>query len=92
MVAIGDTVERALRFFGITEKRVNAMTGKKDCGCSRRKSALNEVGYRWQRRLRFPQYWLQESWRKFLQTQAGTRLYLAAHHLFSAFRVLLFGR
>jgi hypothetical protein len=40
---LGDLVEKVLKKFGITEDRVKAMTGLKDCGCDRRKEWLNKV-------------------------------------------------
>lgn len=49
---IGDLVERGLKAVGITEERVKRWTGAKDCGCSRRRSALNVHGERLQRRIR----------------------------------------
>lgn len=49
---LGDLVERGLQAVGITEERVRRWTGAKDCGCSRRKSALNATGDTIQRRIR----------------------------------------
>jgi hypothetical protein len=44
---LGDRVADALKSIGITEDGVQAIASKvgiSDCGCGRRKSALNELG------------------------------------------------
>lgn len=44
---LGDLVADALESIGITEEGVQAIASKvgiSDCGCDRRKSALNELG------------------------------------------------
>ena len=41
---LGDLVTVGLKAVGITEERVKAVTGKKDCGCGRRRAALNRLG------------------------------------------------
>lgn len=38
---LGDLISTVLGFFGITEKRVSSALSR-DCGCGRRKKALNE--------------------------------------------------
>lgn len=43
-ILIGDGVKAALSAVGITEKRVSKITGKEDCGCSRRRAMLNSAG------------------------------------------------
>lgn len=40
-VNLGDKVEWALKKVGITEELVKKITGKKDCGCPRRRSKMN---------------------------------------------------
>lgn len=42
-MGLGDMVAAGLAVFGITEERVSAVVGG-DCGCSKRKAALNELG------------------------------------------------
>lgn len=49
MMKLGDTVENVLSSVGITEERIKAITGK-DCGCKKRKAALNLYGFHAQRR------------------------------------------
>ena len=51
MIALGDITERALTSVGITKERVQAVTGKKDCGCRKRQEAMNAWGYRWQNQI-----------------------------------------
>lgn len=41
---LGDIVASGLSAVGITPERVSKAIGKKDCGCNRRKKALNEFG------------------------------------------------
>ena len=41
---LGDAVGAVLGAVGITPERVARVTGKKDCGCGRRKAALNRLG------------------------------------------------
>ena len=44
---LGDQVADALKSVGITEESVQAIVSKfgiRDCGCGRRKSALNDLG------------------------------------------------
>ena len=43
-IPIGDAVGKGLAAVGITEDRYKKVTGKKECGCSRRKKFLNRVG------------------------------------------------
>jgi hypothetical protein len=92
MLALGDITERCLRYFGITKERVQAVTGKEDCGCAKRQAAMNQWGYRWQYRLMLPYYWLREKLNLSLQTQALTRLWMAGRYISMAFRVLFYGR
>lgn len=42
---LGDMVAAGLAAVGITPERVSAVIGK-DCGCSKRKQALNDLGRR----------------------------------------------
>lgn len=42
-VNLGDKVEWALKKVGITEELIKQITGKKDCGCPRRRSKMNQV-------------------------------------------------
>lgn len=42
--AIGDTLAAALTLVGITEARVSAWLGGKDCGCAGRRRWLNRAG------------------------------------------------
>ena len=39
---LGDTIEKITKATGI-KKVVNKITGKKDCGCGKRKEKLNEI-------------------------------------------------
>jgi len=39
---LGDTIEKITKVTGI-KKVVNKITGKKDCGCGKRKEKLNEI-------------------------------------------------
>ena len=43
-IMLGDGVKAALSAVGITEKTFAKMTGKEDCGCSKRRAMLNSVG------------------------------------------------
>lgn len=43
---LGDAVGAVLGAVGITPERVAKATGKRDCGCGKRKAALNRVGRR----------------------------------------------
>jgi hypothetical protein len=43
---LGDMVAAGLEAIGITKARVSAALGVKDCGCSKRQSALNALGRR----------------------------------------------
>jgi hypothetical protein len=40
---LGDLVKKGLTRIGITEELVKSVTGKKDCGCGKRQSALNKL-------------------------------------------------
>jgi hypothetical protein len=99
MLAIGDAAERLLRFFGVTKERVQAVVGK-DCGCAKRQAAMNELGYRWQRRAMMPVYWLRDvpiywvrwQWHRVRHYLSATRFLIAGRYLRLALRVLLFGR
>lgn len=42
---LGDMIANGLSAVGITESRVSALLGR-DCGCSKRRSAINAVGRR----------------------------------------------
>lgn len=92
MIALGDITERCLRFFGVTKERVQAATGKKDCGCAKRQAAMNQWGYRWQYRLLVPWYWLQHRWQAVRYGKVAMRLWRTARHLRAAARMLFFGR
>ena len=41
---LGDLVTAGLKSVGITEERVKQVTGKKECGCAKRRAALNRLG------------------------------------------------
>ena len=43
---LGDLVAAGLEAVGVTKERVSAALGVKDCGCSKRQAALNEMGKR----------------------------------------------
>jgi len=43
VTGLGDLVELGLNAVGITEDRVKKVTGKDDCGCKKRKAALNKL-------------------------------------------------
>jgi hypothetical protein len=92
VIALGDITERCLRFFGITKERVQAVTGKEDCGCAKRHAAMNQWGYRWQYRLMLPYYWLREKWLYRVYGTVGVRFWLAGRYMGMAFRALFYGR
>jgi hypothetical protein len=92
MIALGDITERFLRFFGITKERVQAVTGKEDCGCSKRQEAMNQWGYAWQHRLAMPIYWLRYRWQTIRYGVFWHRVYMASYYLWMAARVLFGGR
>lgn len=93
MIALGDITERFLRFFGITKERVQAVTGKKDCGCAKRQAAMNQLGYRWQHWV-LAAVWLPVAYRVELLSHRIRygRLGFAAMYLKMAVRVLFYGR
>ena len=41
---LGDIVKSGLEAVGITEDRVKKATGKRECGCARRRAKLNRLG------------------------------------------------
>ena len=41
---LGDAIERALSSIGVTEESVTLFFGINDCGCKKRKEALNRLG------------------------------------------------
>ena len=41
---LGDMVKSGLEAVGITEDRVKKATGKRECGCARRRASLNRFG------------------------------------------------
>ena len=93
MLALGDITERCLRFFGITKERVQAVTGKDDCGCAKRQVAMNQWGYRWQQWLALV-FWLPAAYRVELlnhRIRYG-RIGYAVMYLKMAWRVLIHGR
>jgi hypothetical protein len=92
MLAFGDTAERCLRFFGITKERVQAVTGKEDCGCAKRQAAMNRWGYVWQYRLATPFYWLRDQWYQARYGPFAVRVWAAGRYMGMAFRVLFYGR
>jgi uncharacterized protein YueI len=47
-VGLGDTVEKVLQSFGITEERFKEWFNLKECGCSKRKAWLNNL-FSWKR-------------------------------------------
>jgi len=91
MLAIGDIVERCLRFFGITKDRVQAAIGNKDCGCSKRQAAMNEWGYRWQHRIWFACHALRQQSLRLCGGKAKARVWVAARHFRLALRALFYG-
>lgn len=91
MIALGDITERFLRLFGITKDRVRAITGRQDCGCAKRQTAMNEWGYRWQGRLLMPVHWLRYRWQILRVGKAAMRLRMARRYLWMACRVLIYG-
>lgn len=88
MIALGHIAERCLRFFGITKERVQAVTGKADCGCAKRQAAMNDWGYRWQYRMLLPYFWARGKWHRIRYGQFAMRLWMAGRHIWMAFRVL----
>lgn len=92
MLALGDITERFLRFFGITKERVQAVTGKEDCGCAKRQAAMNQWGFALQSRLALPAYWLWYRWQLLRHGQAPVRLRVAGYHFWLAVRILVWGR
>lgn len=92
MLALGDMTERFLRLFGITKERVQAVTGTADCGCKGRQAAMNDWGYRWQGRVLTTWAVLQHKWRMVRHGAGWHRLRLAAFHIRTAARILVYGR
>jgi hypothetical protein len=92
MLALGDIIERCLRFFGITKERVQAVARKEDCGCAKRQAAMNQWGYRLQSRLLLPYYWLREKTHHLVQGRTPMRCRIVWYHIYMAFRVLFYGR
>lgn len=90
MAAIGDIIERCLRFFGITKALVSAVVGK-DCGCGARQETINQWGFLWQRRLAVPLYWIGNRWQMVRHGAALRRARMSGHYLWMAFRVLFWG-
>jgi hypothetical protein len=91
MFALGDAVEKCLRFFGITEQKVSAVIKSKGCGCRKRKEALNNAGYFAQRfatkntnRIFVAVYFL-------AMRIKHSRIGVSAMYLKIAFRILFFG-
>jgi hypothetical protein len=89
MVALGDVVERVLRFFGITKTLVQSVVG--ECGCNKRQSALNQWGYRWQYKMLVPFYWVLQQLHRVRHSTLAMRLWLAWYHLRMAVRSLIYG-
>jgi hypothetical protein len=91
MIALGDITEKALTSVGITKDRVQAVTGKKDCGCQERQEAMNAWGYRWQGRLLAPYHYslyhigIARHWLRY------SRFGYAYRHFKEGIRVLLTG-
>lgn len=92
MIALGDITEKFLRFFGITKERVQAATGKKDCGCAKRQAAMNQWGYRWQHWLMQLMGLFRNRLQAMFRSVSSRRLRIAAHHLEMAVRALLSSR
>lgn len=40
---LGDTIEKVLNKFGITQEKIEKITGAKGCGCSERKKWFNKI-------------------------------------------------
>lgn len=91
MLALGDIIERCLRFVGITKERVSAVAGK-DCGCAKRQAAMNQAGYRWQHLLIRPYYQARQLIFHAYYWIQSSRLRISAHFAWMAVRVLFYGR
>jgi hypothetical protein len=91
MLALGDIIERCLRFFGITKERVSAVAGK-DCGCQQRQAAMNQAGYFWQQALFRRYYGARDSFLSAYYRLQSSRLRLSARFAWMAVRVLFYGR
>lgn len=91
MIALGDVVERCLRACGITKERLASVTGVADCGCDKRREALNQAGYTWQRRIMLPVYSARDLLRLARYSSAGRRVAMSGRHLYLAARVLFWG-
>lgn len=92
MIAIGDITERCLRFFGITKERVQAATGKKQCGCAKRQEAMNNWGFRWQQRIFFLYDFLLGGLRAFQRAKLALRMRKAIYYFGLGLRALFYGR
>ena len=92
MIAVGDIAERFLRFFGITRERVQAATGKKQCGCAKRQDAMNKWGFRWQQRIFFVYDYMRGSLLEIPATRLARRVRRAISYFWLAFRALFYGR
>jgi len=92
MIALGDITERALSFVGITKERVQAVTGKQDCGCRKRQEAMNAWGYRWQGRLLAPYRYALYRMEMTSRWLRYSRFGYAYRHFREGIRVLLAGR
>jgi hypothetical protein len=92
MIALGDITERALTSVGITKDRVQALTGKKDCGCRKRQEAMNAWGYRWQDRLFAPYLYAMYRIEMTSHWLRHSRFGYAYRHFREGIRVLLTGR
>ena len=44
---LGDLIAGGLKSVGITEERVKKFTGRKECGCKKRRERLNKIGKAW---------------------------------------------
>ena len=92
MIALGDITEKALTSVGITKDRVQAVTGKRDCGCRKRQKAMNALGYRWQNWFFSQFYYLLHRINVYKNSLAYSRFGFAYWHFKRGIRVLLTGR
>jgi len=91
MFALGDAVEKCLRCFGITDKRVSAVIRTNGCGCKKRKDALNNAGYLAQKFVNKNRNQIIAAVYFAAMRVKHSRIGVAAMYIKIAFRILFFG-
>jgi len=91
MFHLGDSIARMLSSVGITKELAGRVAGK-DCGCSRRQEAMNQVGFRWQIAAMLAFVWVSYYFSKFRSLPFWSRLRVSCRFFSMALRVLVLGR